>query len=80
MGHLIDLPEKELGVEIKTNHLVNSLKEIFAQGYRAIFLATGTWMSERLDIQLKELEGWKVAQPRDHLPVERGGKFLTILG
>jgi len=48
---------EELGVEIKTDHVVNSLKEIFAQGYKAIFLATGTWMSERLDIPNEDCEG-----------------------
>jgi thioredoxin reductase len=48
---------EELGVEIKTNHLVNSLTEIFAQGYKAIFLATGAWMSERLDIPNEDSEG-----------------------
>lgn len=41
---------EELGVEIKTNHPVRSLKEIFSQGYKAIFLATGAWMSQRMGI------------------------------
>jgi uncharacterized 2Fe-2S/4Fe-4S cluster protein (DUF4445 family)/NADPH-dependent glutamate synthase beta subunit-like oxidoreductase len=48
---------EELGVVIETDHVVSSLKEIFAQGYKAIFLATGTWMSERLDIPNEDSEG-----------------------
>jgi len=34
---------QELGVEIRTDHPVKSLKEVFEQGYKAIFLATGAW-------------------------------------
>lgn len=48
---------EELGVEIKTDNPVGSLKEIFAQGYKAIFLATGAWMSERLHIPDEDAEG-----------------------
>jgi len=39
---------EELGVEIKTNTLVESLEEIFNQGYKAIFLSTGAWTSQTL--------------------------------
>ncbi len=48
---------EELGVEIKTNHPVRSLKEIFDQGYKAIFLATGAWMSQRMGIPDEESRG-----------------------
>lgn len=41
---------EELGIEIKTNHPMESLKEVFSRGYKAIFLATGAWVSEKLDI------------------------------
>ena len=41
---------EELGVEIKTNCAVKSLKEVFDQGYKAIFLATGAWVSGKMDI------------------------------
>lgn len=48
---------EELGVEIKTNHPVKSLREIFDQGYKAIFLATGAWMSQRMGIPNEESTG-----------------------
>ncbi len=48
---------EELGVEIKTNHPVQSLKEVFDQGYKAIFLATGAWKSQRMGIPNEESKG-----------------------
>lgn len=48
---------QELGVEIKTNHPVSSLKDVFAQGYKAIFLATGAWISEKLNVPNEDVNG-----------------------
>ncbi|MEE9419277.1 MAG: ASKHA domain-containing protein, partial [Desulfatiglandaceae bacterium] len=48
---------EELGVEIKTNRPVKSIEDIFDQGYKAIFLATGAWISQKLDIPDEEAEG-----------------------
>ena len=48
---------QELGVEIKTNHPVSSLKDVFAQGYKAIFLATGAWVSEKLNVPNEDANG-----------------------
>ena len=48
---------EELGVEIKKNHPVKSLKGIFDQGYKAIFLATGAWVSEKLNIPNEDAKG-----------------------
>lgn len=48
---------EELGLEIKTDHPVNSLKDIFARGYKAIFLATGAWVSEKLGIPNEDTKG-----------------------
>jgi uncharacterized 2Fe-2S/4Fe-4S cluster protein (DUF4445 family)/NADPH-dependent glutamate synthase beta subunit-like oxidoreductase len=48
---------EELGMEIKTDHPVRSLKELFGQGYKAIFLATGAWVSQKLDIPNEDGEG-----------------------
>jgi uncharacterized 2Fe-2S/4Fe-4S cluster protein (DUF4445 family)/NADPH-dependent glutamate synthase beta subunit-like oxidoreductase len=48
---------EELGVEIKTNYPVKSLKGVFEQGYKAIFFATGAWVSEKLDIPKEETKG-----------------------
>ncbi len=47
----------ELGVEIKTNSRVSSLEEVFGQGYQAIFLATGTWTSQKLGVPGEEADG-----------------------
>ncbi len=41
---------KELGVEIKTNTTVTDLRQVFEQGYRAIFLGTGAGMSQKMGI------------------------------
>jgi uncharacterized 2Fe-2S/4Fe-4S cluster protein (DUF4445 family)/NADPH-dependent glutamate synthase beta subunit-like oxidoreductase len=48
---------EELGVEIKTNHSVKSLKGVFDQGYKAIFLGIGAWISERLNIPNEDSKG-----------------------
>jgi len=48
---------EELGVEIKKNHPVKNLKGIFDQGYKAIFLATGAWVSEKLNIPNEDAKG-----------------------
>jgi uncharacterized 2Fe-2S/4Fe-4S cluster protein (DUF4445 family)/NADPH-dependent glutamate synthase beta subunit-like oxidoreductase len=47
---------EELGVEIKTNVTVKSLEDIFEQGYKAIFLATGAWTSQKLGIPGEDTE------------------------
>ena len=41
---------EELGVEIKTNTPVESLEDLFNQGYKSIFLSTGAWTSQTLNI------------------------------
>jgi uncharacterized 2Fe-2S/4Fe-4S cluster protein (DUF4445 family)/NADPH-dependent glutamate synthase beta subunit-like oxidoreductase len=48
---------EELGVEIRTNQPVKSLKGVFDQGYEAIFLATGAWVSEKLKIPNEDAKG-----------------------
>ena len=48
---------EELGVEIKKNIPVKSLKDIFNQGYKAIFLATGAWRSQMMDIPGEDAKG-----------------------
>jgi len=48
---------QELGVEIKTNRPVKDLKDIFEQGYEAIFLATGAWVSQKMGIPDEDAEG-----------------------
>lgn len=51
---------KNIGVEIKTNQLAGvdfTVDDLFAQGYDAIFMGTGTSLPRTLDIPGKELSG-----------------------
>ncbi len=48
---------EELGVEIKTNSPVQSLEDLFNQGYKAIFLGTGARISQELDVPGEDAEG-----------------------
>ena len=67
---------EELGVRIKTGHPVKSLKEVFAEGYKAIFLAPGAWVSERLDVPNAEKEG--VFQALEFLKRINSGQKLQV--
>jgi len=48
---------EELGVEIKTSSRVGDLKQLFDQGYRAVFLATGAWVSQKMGIPGEDVSG-----------------------
>jgi len=48
---------EELGVEIKTNTPVENLEDIFAQGYKAVFLATGAGTSQKMNIPNEDSPG-----------------------
>ena len=48
---------KELGVEIKTDSPVKNLEDIFRQGYKAVFLATGCQTSLKLGIPNEDSKG-----------------------
>ena len=48
---------KELGVEIKTDTPVKDLKQVFDKGYKAIFLGTGAWVSQKMGIPDEDAEG-----------------------
>ncbi len=76
---------EELGVEIKTDHPVNSLQGIWGQGYQAIFLATGAWVSETLDLPHEDAKG--VSHALDLLrkvnsgeKVEAGNRVVVVGG
>ena len=76
---------EKLGVEIKTNSPVKSLGEIFDQGYKAIFLGTGAWKSQKMDIPGEDAQG--VIYALDFLnkinsgaEVEMGNRVLVIGG
>ncbi len=67
---------EELGVEIKTNTPVKDFKEIFNQGYKAIFLGTGASASQRMDIPNEDTEG--VISSLDFLRQVNLGKDVKI--
>ncbi|MFH1929991.1 MAG: ASKHA domain-containing protein [Pseudomonadota bacterium] len=76
---------EELGVEIKTTSPVKSLGEIFDEGYKAIFLGTGAWTSQKMGIDGEGAEG--VIYALDFLKkvnsgaeVEIGNRVLVIGG
>jgi heterodisulfide reductase subunit A len=48
---------QEMGVEIKTNTTVKGLDELFKQGYKAIFLGTGAWDSQKMGIPGEDSPG-----------------------
>jgi len=48
---------QELGVEIKTNTPVTNFEDIFNQGYEAIFLGTGAWISQKMGIPNEDAKG-----------------------
>lgn len=48
---------EELGVEIRRNSPVRELDDLFKQGFNAVFLATGAWVSQRLGLPGEEAKG-----------------------
>lgn len=48
---------EESGVEIRTDTPVKKLEEIFKSGYRAIFIATGAWISQKIGIHGEDARG-----------------------
>lgn len=48
---------EELGVEIKTSAPVKNVEDLFKQGYKAVFMATGAWTSQKVGVPGEEAEG-----------------------
>ena len=48
---------KELGVEIRTDSTVKETSALLEQGYRAVFLGTGAWVSQKLGIPGEDAAG-----------------------
>jgi len=67
---------EELGVEIKTNTSVKKLDELFNQGYKAIFLATGAWTSVKMGIPNEDAKG--VIDALDFLKQVNSGEKVDI--
>jgi heterodisulfide reductase subunit A len=65
---------EELGVKIKTNSPIKKLDDLFGQKFKAIFLATGAWTSQKLDMPGEDAEG--IIYAIDFLrQVNSGGKI-----
>jgi uncharacterized 2Fe-2S/4Fe-4S cluster protein (DUF4445 family)/NADPH-dependent glutamate synthase beta subunit-like oxidoreductase len=76
---------EELGVNIQTGSRIKDLENLFVQGFRAVYLSTGAWQSQKLDIPGEEAGG--VLYALDFLnrvnwgqPVEIGKKVAVIGG
>lgn len=48
---------EDQGVEIKTDTPVNDLEEVIKQGYQAVFVASGAWSSQKLNVPGEEAQG-----------------------
>jgi len=67
---------QELGVEIKTNTPVKSFGEIFNQGYKAIFLAAGASVSQKMGIPGEDSAG--VIHALDFLKQVNSGAKVSL--
>ena len=67
---------QELGVEIHTNTRVDSFKEIFAKGYKAIFMGTGAGISQKMGIPNEDVDG--VMHSLDFLRKVRLGEDVKV--
>ena len=76
---------EELGVEIRRNTPVKNLRDILSQGYKAVFLATGAGVSQKMGIPGEDAKG--VVSALDFLrdvnlgtKMELGSKVAVIGG
>ncbi|RPH89784.1 MAG: DUF4445 domain-containing protein, partial [Desulfobacteraceae bacterium] len=69
---------EELGVVINTDTPIKSLKDIFDQEYKAVFLATGTWKSQQLNVPGEESPG--VMKALDLLREVNSGAQVSLSG
>jgi len=72
------------GIEVETNHRVDSLRDLFSAGFEAIFVAVGAYKGRRLDIPGEAIEGvmegvafLKDVNSGHHVPI---GKSVAIIG
>jgi NADPH-dependent glutamate synthase beta subunit-like oxidoreductase len=67
---------QELGVKIKTRTPVHSTEDLFLQGYKAIFLGTGAWTSQKLDVPGEDSQG--VLHALDFLNTVNSAKVVRL--
>ncbi len=75
----------DLGVDLRLNHRVDNLDDLFAEGYDAIFLAVGAHEGKKLNIPGADLPGTMVAihllrDVRLGQPPDLSGKRVLVLG
>lgn len=74
----------DMGVKVKTRTKVKSIQGLLDKGFKAVFVATGTWLSNKLGIDGEEVEG--VSHAIEFLEkVNRGeevsiGKRVAVIG
>lgn len=76
---------EELGVEVKTNAPVKALDDVFKQGYKAVFIATGGGLSQKMGIPGEDAGGVIYAldflkQVNSGTEVNLGEKVVVIGG
>ncbi|MFH1434206.1 MAG: FAD-dependent oxidoreductase [Pseudomonadota bacterium] len=78
---------KNLGVEIKCNAPVegkDGIKNLFTGGFRAVYIASGTWKPLRLEIENRQLEGIATAldflENKDAFLKKIKGKNVMVVG
>ena len=67
---------EELGVAIKTNTPIKNLADVLSQGYKAVFLAAGAQLSQKMEIPGEESEG--VMYALDFLKQLNSGKKIAL--
>lgn len=75
----------DLGVDFKFNTKVNSLEDLKASGFDAIFVGTGLWASKPIDIPGADLDGvWSAAEYLKAARKSNGqfaaGKKVVVIG
>jgi heterodisulfide reductase subunit A len=76
---------EELGVKIETGTPVKDFGAVFNQGYKAVFLSTGAWVSQQMGIPGEDAEGVIPAlsllkQVNSGMKVELGERVAVIGG
>ncbi len=66
----------DMGVKLKTNTKITSIKDLQNKGFRAIFVATGTWQSNKLGLKGEDSEG--ILHAIDFLESASRGKDTAI--
>ncbi|MGQ4911743.1 MAG: FAD-dependent oxidoreductase [Candidatus Thorarchaeota archaeon] len=66
----------DMGVKLKTKTKVKSIKSLQEKGFKAVFIATGTWKSNRLGLKGEDAEG--VLHAIDFLEAASRGERMPI--